>query len=78
VLSVSPACFWCGTSTSVEERAYLVRESRVLGLPSTSTRITRMAESSCILTGSAEPRRQVICTSPSTWLPVSLGMRVMS
>jgi len=67
-----------GAKISPSDLPYNVRERRVFGFPSTSTRTTRMAESSSICTGSADRSLQVVCTSASTWFPVSLGTTVMS
>ena len=78
VVMESPAAFWWGTTRSSSERPYIVRESRVFGLPSISTRTTRIEESSCTATGSADASRQAVSTSPSRWVPVSAGTSVMS
>ena len=78
VVIESPACFACGTRTSTPERPYSVREIRVLGRPSISTRTTRIDESRRTTIGSAVASRHVVSTSPRRWVPVSAGTRVMS
>ena len=55
-----------------------VRYMRVFSRPSTSTRTTRIAESSGTTTGSEAPRRQVVSTSPTMCPPVSLTAMLMS